>query len=183
MRSGQAASAAAARARLAATSARGDHRGRLIGPVGTASRVAIGVAAIVLAGYRGDLTWWDGAAAVAGFPLVAAIALPALRGARTRLFTAATAPGGPRRYVVSVVVVAFAVGLTFATPADAPAVWLWIGVSLLLAAARGDAGCEVLAVANLLTGRRESVGCMLFTPIDAAESRRRDVPPRTASGP
>jgi len=58
------------------------------------------------------------------------------------------------------------------TPADEPAVWLWIGMSLVLAAARGDAGCEVLAVANLLTGRRERVGCIVFTPIDAAEARR-----------
>ena len=121
-------------------------------------------------------------AAAAGFPLVAAIALAALRGPRTRFFTAATARGGNARYVASVVVVAIAVGLTFVTPADEPAVWLWIGASLLLAAARGDAGCEVLAVANLLTGRRESVGCILFTPIDAAETRRRGAA-RTASAP
>jgi hypothetical protein len=164
--------AAPASARSAPTSAGGGHGGRLIGPIGTAGRVAVGVAAIVLAGSRGDVTWWDVLAAAAGFPLAAAIALAVLRGLRTR-FTAATARDGEARYVASVVLVAIAVGLTFVTPADEPAVWLWIGVSLLLAAGRGDAGCEVLAVANLLTGRRESVGCILFTPIDAAETRRR----------
>ena len=186
MRRARAASAAAVNGQalryMAPTSAGGDHGGRLIGPIGTAARVAVGVAAIVLAGYRGDVTWWDVLAAAAGFPLVAAIALAALRGPRTRFFTAATARGGNARYVASVVVVAIAVGLTFVTPADEPAVWLWIGASLLLAAARGDAGCEVLAVANLLTGRRESVGCILFTPIDAAETRRRGAA-RTASAP
>jgi hypothetical protein len=83
----------------------------------------------------------------------------------------ATSPG-LARYVASVVAVAIAVALTFVTPADAPAVWLWLGGSLLLAAARGDAGCEVLAAANLLTGRRGPEGCIVFMPIDAAESRR-----------
>jgi hypothetical protein len=50
--------------------------------------------------------------------------------------------------------------------------WVFIGSSMLLGAARGDAGCEVLAFPNAITGRRDRIGCILFTPIDAAEARR-----------
>jgi hypothetical protein len=45
--------------------------------------------------------------------------------------------------------------------------------SMLVAAARGFGGCEALAIPNVLSGRGDQVGCPLFTPIDAAESRRR----------
>jgi hypothetical protein len=53
------------------------------------------------------------------------------------------------------------------------AFWTWIGASLLLAASRGYGGCEVLAIPNLIMGRRDQIGCMIFTPIDRAETRRR----------
>jgi hypothetical protein len=44
---------------------------------------------------------------------------------------------------------------------------------MLLAAWRGYGGCEVLAIPNLLSGRREEIGCVLYTTIDRAEARRR----------
>lgn len=40
-----------------------------------------------------------------------------------------------------------------------------------LCSAGGYGGCEALAFYNLLTGRRDQIGCLLFTPIDAAEAR------------
>jgi len=43
---------------------------------------------------------------------------------------------------------------------------------MLLAALRGYGGCEVLAAPNLLGGRRDQFGCILFTPIDRAEAWR-----------
>ena len=49
---------------------------------------------------------------------------------------------------------------------------LFYGASMLLAALRGYAGCEVLAVSNWLLGRDDQVGCLLFWPIDHAERRR-----------
>lgn len=52
---------------------------------------------------------------------------------------------------------------------------LFYGVSMLLAALRGYAGCEVLALSNWLLHRDDQVGCVLFTPIDALE--RRGAPP------
>jgi hypothetical protein len=59
------------------------------------------------------------------------------------------------------------------TPVSGTAFWVWIGASLLLGAARGYGGCEILAFPNILTHRRDQVGCLLYTPIDRAEARRR----------
>ena len=42
---------------------------------------------------------------------------------------------------------------------------------MLVAAARGYAGCEVLAVSNWLLMRNDQIGCALFWPIDALEAR------------
>jgi hypothetical protein len=145
---------------------------RTLGPIGTVSRVAVGAFALVAGVVGPDVQTWDIVAAAAVFPLMAVVADRALAGAWTRMPAALVTSPGPARYLAGVVAVGIAVGLTFVTPADAPAVWLWLGGSLLVGAARGDAGCEVLAVANLLTGRRRNDGCIVFAPIDAAESRR-----------
>jgi hypothetical protein len=45
----------------------------------------------------------------------------------------------------------------------------YIGVSLLLQAIRGDAGCEVLSIPALMLGRRSHLMCLLFSPIDWVE--------------
>jgi len=42
---------------------------------------------------------------------------------------------------------------------------------MLLAAVRGYGGGEVLAVSNWLLGRDDQVGCLIFSPLDALESR------------
>lgn len=51
------------------------------------------------------------------------------------------------------------------------AVVYFYGASMLLAAVRGYAGCEVLAVSNWLLGRDDQVGCVVFLPVDAVETR------------
>lgn len=43
------------------------------------------------------------------------------------------------------------------------------GASMLLAAVRGYAGCEVLPISNWLLRRQDQVGCVVFSPIDYAE--------------
>jgi hypothetical protein len=60
-----------------------------------------------------------------------------------------------------------------------PAVWfasdatlIFVGCSLVLAALRGSAGCEFLAVSNWLLGRSDQLACAVFTPIDVLEQRR-----------
>jgi hypothetical protein len=44
---------------------------------------------------------------------------------------------------------------------------------MLLAALRGYAGCEVLAISNWLLRRDDQVGCLVLSPIDELERRRR----------
>lgn len=56
--------------------------------------------------------------------------------------------------------------------ATSDAVLLFIGMSMLLAAARGYAGCEVLAFSNWLLRRDDELGCVLLSPIDHVERRK-----------
>ena len=51
------------------------------------------------------------------------------------------------------------------------AAMLFVGASMLVAAARGDGGCEVFAVSNWLRNRDDQLACPVFSPIDAAERR------------
>jgi hypothetical protein len=66
-------------------------------------------------------------------------------------------------------------------PYTSDATWLWLGASVLLAAARGYAGCEVLAISNWLLRRDDTVGCLVFTPIDLAEKGARDGGPANSA--
>jgi hypothetical protein len=70
-------------------------------------------------------------------------------------------------------VVAVGIALSVVTPVNDVAIWSFFGFSMLVAALRGYAGCEVLAIPNALTGRRDQIGCVLYTPIDRAEARGR----------
>lgn len=51
---------------------------------------------------------------------------------------------------------------------------LFIGLSLVLIAALGHPGCEVLAFPALFLGRRTHLCCLLFSPIDWAEGKITD---------
>lgn len=45
----------------------------------------------------------------------------------------------------------------------------FVGTSLLLAALRADAGCEVMSIPAALFGRRTHLVCLLFSPLDYVE--------------
>lgn len=47
---------------------------------------------------------------------------------------------------------------------------LFYGASIVLAVVKGYAGCEVLALSNLLRHRDDQLACAVFSPIDALES-------------
>lgn len=103
---------------------------RDIGPIGTASRVLVGVVG---------------------------------------RFSACSAP----TCWLTAIMVATAALFSILTPVDGEvAFWVWLGASMLLAAAQGYGGCEILAAPNLLIGGRGQFGCILFTPIDRAEAKR-----------
>ena len=151
--------------------------GREIGPIGTASRVAGGLIAVGVPIALSGMGWWDVAAAL--------VALPLLTMAGSSLVTAGYERFAPaslvRRHLICsapacvlvAAVVALAIVLTVATPVNEVAIWSFFGASMLVAALRGYAGCEVLAIPNAITGRKDRIGCVLYTPIDLAEARSR----------
>jgi hypothetical protein len=49
------------------------------------------------------------------------------------------------------------------------AVLIFYGASMLIAAIRGYAGCEALAISNWMLQRDDQLGCLFFSPIDFAE--------------
>lgn len=147
---------------------------RAIGRAGTAARILVGVVllASVLSG-EASRGWHPVAwvLALLVFP-VAALAAAWLRARRHPAGLRATGPAG---HAVNAAVFA----VLYATPWYAPplgftsdAALIFYGASLLLAAARGYAGCEVLAVPNWLLHRDDQVGCVVFAPVDALERRR-----------
>ncbi|MGH2783600.1 MAG: hypothetical protein ACRDLA_19735 [Thermoleophilaceae bacterium] len=120
--------------------------------------------------------WWDVAASLVAFPLIAAASHALVVGlyeryAPRQLERPHLICSGPTCAVICLVVGAAAL-LTILTPIDEVAIWVFFGASMLVAAVRGYGGCEVLAFPNAITGRRDQIGCMLYGPIDALEARR-----------
>lgn len=138
--------------------------GRQIGPLGTAARVLGGVIAIAVPVALHGFTPLEAVIALVALPVVAAIA-GRIVGPRVQWWTGCCLLCGIALVNAAIVAPTSANGNV--------TIWVWLGASMLVAAAGGYRGCEVLAIPNVLTGRRDQVGCFLFTPIDAAESRRR----------
>jgi hypothetical protein len=151
---------------------------RQIGPLGTLVRIVGGVVAIALPIALDGLTVFEAAVALIALPLIAAIVAAVITSTFRRLAPSAlqsrhaicSAPG------CSLIAVMVAANSALVAPTSANGnvtIWVWLGASMLLAATRGYGGCEVLAVSNLVTGRREQIGCILYTPIDQLEASRR----------
>lgn len=134
-------------------------RSRQIGPLGTAGRVVVGVVLLGAAG-AGGVGWLD---ALVGLGLANALvgAVPVLRGPGAPPLRL-TGPGG------HLLNAALSAGFFVVWPAAA---LLFIGSALLVAAARGFAACEILAVSNLVRRRDDRIGCPVFAPLDWAEER------------
>jgi hypothetical protein len=71
------------------------HR-RAIGPVGSAARVAGGLAAIVLSIVVSGVTWWDVGIALVALPVTAIIAAAAVTASYRRYATGACSPARGR---------------------------------------------------------------------------------------
>ena len=144
-----------------------------IGPAGRVARLVVGLSLIALALFWRDPDWQD---AVLGLIVAPAVVL-GLMVWRARRAPEPLRAIGPVGHVVNL---AIAIPL-FLLPATAGAAFLFYGASMLLAAARGNGGCEVTAFSNAVLGRDDQVGCALFAPVDVAEEtraqRRRARPP------
>jgi hypothetical protein len=142
-------------------------RRRGIGPVGTAARLLVGALLLgsVVQGHlaRGPhLSSW--ALGLVGFPSLV-LALQWLRTRRTPTPLEAT---GPVSHALNLAVF-FTLYLMEAT---SDAALIFYGTSMLLAALRGYAGCEVLAMSNWLLRRDDQIGCAVFWPVDYLERRK-----------
>jgi hypothetical protein len=142
-------------------------RPRSIGPLGTTARVLVGGL------FVGSVTWghldrgfhpsaW--LLGLLGFPALV-VAAQWLRARRTPTPLQVT---GLAAHVLSVAV--FVVLYLLKPTSDAAL--LFYGASMWLAAVRGYAGCEVLAVSNWLLRRDDQIGCAVFWPIDQLEQHR-----------
>ena len=152
---------------------------REIGPVGTVARLIVAAAALVLPATLDEFSGWDLLVGLVALPVLATAAFAVVRAGYERYVVGGLASQagtccGASTWLLAIVLAAV-VPLAALTPVTFTAFWLWIGASLVLAATRGYGGCEILAFPNVLTGRRDQVGCILFTPIDQAEARGRIV--------
>ena len=139
-----------------------------IGPMGTMARVVVGciiVGDVIYGHVTGTFRpapWILGLVGFPGFILV----VQAMRARHDPRPLKAT---GPLAQVLNIM----AFVALYVTPATSDAALLFYGASMLLAAARGYAGCEVLAVSNWLLRRHDQIGCLLFAPVDRVERRDR----------
>jgi hypothetical protein len=153
-------------------------RSRAVGPAGTAARILLGgylAGSVIEAEITGGFTpllWVLGLLAFPGVLLAAQWARARRGGGRLH----ATGP------VAHLVTLAGLMALTLipeynrAIDVTGDAAVIFVGMSMLLAATRGYAGCEVLAISNWLLRRDDQLGCMIFAPVDLAESQLRRQP-------
>jgi hypothetical protein len=151
--------------------------GHGIGTVGTALRVAVAVGLAYLAGVSWTVEWYDFVGGLAVLPgLTIALGVIARRhGAGAIRFT------GPGGYALNCA----AIVTLLSNPYTAGAAALFYATTLLIAAWRGQAGCEVTVVSNWILRRDDQVGCPVFAPVDALEAeyrRRRGGPAPGATG-
>ena len=132
---------------------------RSIGMWGTLARLAAGAVLLAVAFVVG-VGWDDAAIGLVGFPAAVMLVL-AIRG---RSATPLRFYGSRGHLINGAIVVAAFVLLT-------PAALLFYGASMVLAGARGYAGCEVFALSNWLWRRDDQIACAIFSPIDAIEGR------------
>ncbi|MDE3230241.1 MAG: hypothetical protein KGO05_10195 [Chloroflexota bacterium] len=149
------------------------HRRRAIGLVGVAARIVLGgvfIGSVLWREWPTGLVLASWALALLGFPAALLLWL----WIRARFNPSRFQATGPWGFILNLAIFL----ALYLTPLYAPALaftsdaaLLFYGASMLLAAARGYAGCEVLAVSNWLLRRDDQVGCVIFAPIDSVERR------------
>ena len=139
---------------------------RQIGRFGTVARVVVGAAFLYL-GIVGLppvhlLPWWQVLIGLLAAPaLVAVIQVARLAFTRERLNQTGPIP----------TLINFVVFLALLIPEPTRgATLVFLGASMVFAAIRGSAGCEIVAISNWVLGRDDLVGCPLFWPVDEYES-------------
>ena len=141
---------------------------RSIGPVATGGRVLLGLGFLYIGlanvPFEWGLAWHEALLGLLGFPAATISGV--------LLWKALAGPSAPIRATghLGLCVTTGAIFASFAVPFTQDAAALFLGSTLLLAAIRGYAGCEVTAISNWLLRRDDEVGCVAFSPLDAAEA-------------
>jgi hypothetical protein len=146
-------------------------RRRAIGLFGTLARLVVGgwMLTGVAAAFSLD-EWYEPVLGLIVFPVIVMLG----QWLRLRYTSTPLRATGPVGHLVNVAIFL----VLYLTPQYFPplaftsdAAVYFYGASMLLAAVRGYAGCEVLAVSNWLLRRDDQVGCVVFLPVDAVEAR------------
>jgi drug/metabolite transporter superfamily protein YnfA len=156
-------------------------RRRQIGSIGTVARVVIGFFMLLngLTGGRVEAIHGD---IQTGFELssvaIGVVAFPVVllvwQWLRARTSPTRYEATGPLATTVNIVVfIALVLTPLYARPLSftSNAALVFYGSSMLLAAARGYGGCEVLAISNWILRRDDQIGCLVLSPIDDYERR------------
>jgi hypothetical protein len=150
---------------------------RALGPVGTGARAIAGGVLILVPIASDGLARWDAFGALIVLPALSvaldqlvAVGVSRLAAATGRLASELTRTWSVHLSAL-ILILASATALTYVTPIDAGAIWLFFGASLVVVAVRGDAGCEAVAIPNAIFGRRERTGCVAFRLVDSLERR------------
>jgi hypothetical protein len=145
-----------------------------VGSLGTTARAVVGTLMLVtvLDGPRvvDGVQLWAWPVALIGFPGM----LLVLQWLRSRRGGPPLRATGLIGHAINVLILLALYGTTWYAPqlsVLSDATVIFYGCSMLLAAARGYAGCEVLAVSNWVLRRDDQVGCVFFWPVDELESR------------
>jgi hypothetical protein len=148
-------------------------KGRGIGPLGTAARLLVGLLLMGSVIYGQLATRLTPAAWALGLLVFPALVL-AWHGWWVHRHPAPTAASGR---LISLLGVTLFLALYFtwwyapALAVTSDAALVFFGSSMVLAAFRGGAGCEVLSFSNWLLHRHDQIACTLFFPVDALERR------------
>jgi hypothetical protein len=154
--------------------------GRQIGVIGTTVRIVLGVVLLsfgalggrfVLVAWRPQLHLETASLAIG--LVVLPLALTAWQWRRIRRDPSPISATGAGATTLNIVVFALLVSTARVPPISflGFAALIFYGASMLLAAARGYAGCEVLAASNWLLRRDDQIGCLVLSPIDQMERR------------
>jgi hypothetical protein len=144
---------------------------RRIGPIGTSTRLLVAAGLLYLALFHWTtwgLTWYDGALTLGLLTASLVLGLAARRYASGPL----DLTGPPWIALNCALIVALV-----ANPYTARGAELFYGAALIVAAWRGQPGCEATVISNLLLGRDDQLGCPTFSPIDQAEARHQRAEP------
>jgi hypothetical protein len=145
---------------------------RQIGIIGTTARVIIGIwlagsvlyGHIVLGPFR-PLPWIIG---LVIFPVI----FLTWQWARARHNPSKLKANGPIASTINIIIFFyFLLWMPSSISFMSDGVVIFYGISMLIAAIRGYAGCESLAISNWLLKRDDQLGCLVFTPIDFAERK------------